>query len=194
MRTRALVRSDPQTWNENAASCPGISGPPKKIRIVINKRSRAAEARYNLSLIAAYYTLPVYIPASGSRAKFRLPARSAGIIKPGAAIIPRSSVAGPFVRRPPPLTLPSPAQQRFLFHHFSSPRRENSGKTRANATSVTRVTAPIMRPAAGATAHCPTARKTICRRSLTPRIRRGGKNPETDPGERAGGGEGGGTR
>lgn len=65
----------------------------------------------------------MYIPASGSRAKFRLPARSAGIIKPGAAIIPRSSVAGPFVRHPSSSPV---ARERFLFLHFLLP----AGKTR----------------------------------------------------------------
>lgn len=65
----------------------------------------------------------MYIPASGSRAKFRLPARSAGIIKPGAAIIPRSSVAGPFVCHPSSSPV---ARERFLFLHFLLP----AGKTR----------------------------------------------------------------
>lgn len=80
----------------------------------------------------------MYNPAPSSRAKFRLLARSAGIIKPGAAIIPRSSLLALSygILRPHPLY----ERDSYSFIFFSP-----QGKL--DQHSVTRVTAPIMRPA-----------------------------------------------
>jgi len=122
----------------------------------------------------------MYILAFDLRAKFRLLARSAGVIKPG----PRS-VAGLFT------TIILPSFLLFVLHQpavsyldlcsplFVSPRGE-----KIHVTSIARVTAPIMRPAAATTRPDSTKNHLSSVFRLANSSRR--KESETDPGGRAG--------